>query len=390
MTPQPVFSMDLVTTNYRRRLVTVRQVTDITHVRGTRYDIISVDGWKVLAQRGEFSLRNLTVYFSIDSFVRYPNSRFWEYGRLLTTYNGARGYLVKSFMFRGNYCQGLVFPIQAFDEVMAVHERLLREHAPDTVLGKLLNMSFDSVLGVTKYEYPAAENQLGVILNPSPAFIQQPSWPRIQDKPGLLIEHSRTRFQVTEKLDGLSLSVYCVRKDSEFFKSLPALAKGAQSVMETDTTRVGVCTQRDEYQLSVDSISWTAVRRVGLPERLAGMGRNLAIQGELVGSTLRGNSIGFGEGEYNYFAFAIFDIDRQRYLPVQAETVIFRTLNVPIVPLIGTFTLREFARDVAEIVWKAEGVGMKGRAREGLVFKGIGSAVIFKVISNAWLLEKGE
>jgi hypothetical protein len=65
-------------------------------------------------------------------------------------------------------------------------------------------------------------------------------------------------WEITEKLDGSSMTVY---------------------VMDGD---VGVCSRNLDLKHNMDNSLWHAAYRHELPAKLAGIGRNIAVQGELM------------------------------------------------------------------------------------------------------------
>ncbi|MDA4132584.1 MAG: hypothetical protein OK454_05600 [Thaumarchaeota archaeon] len=135
---------------------------------------------------------------------------------------------------------------------------------------------------------------------------------------------------------------------------------------------------------------WEAAKRLGLPGKLAELGSNVAVQGELVGSTIEGNTMGFAEGEHAFYVFEIDDIDRQRYWRPDRTLKACARLDLPHVPVVSQgVRLCDFAGGVEEVLRRrVEGVGIRGRPREGLVFKTVKDQFAFKAISNSWLLEK--
>lgn len=56
----------------------------------------------------------------------------------------------------------------------------------------------------------------------------------------------------------------------------------------------------------------------------------------------------------------------------------------------GYRPLREVAVDLAGILERAEGKGINGRKREGIVLKEVSGGFSFKAISNSYLLRNGQ
>lgn len=160
--------------------------------------------------------------------------------------------------------------------------------------------------------------------------------------------------------------------------------------MVKDCGRVGVCSRTQDWLENGENLFWKIALELDLPNKIQKIGRDVAVQGELVGSTILGNSMGFADGEHAFLVFAIWDIDRQRYMSVKETKAICNKLDMPHTPIIGYSKLNQFASGMNDLVNKAGGMGMKGRVREGLVFKTMDGQKQFKVISNTWLIQRGE
>lgn len=117
--------------------------------------------------------------------------------------------------------------------------------------------------------------------------------------------------------------------------------------------------------------------------------KDVALLGELCGSTILKNTMGFPEGEHEFFAFDIYDIGKQKSLPFEETQAIFKRLDIPHVPVLGRVRMCDFARNLNELLRKAEGTGCMGQNREGIVLTSAKDGSQTKVISNSWLLEKG-
>lgn len=378
-----------------RKLVTLRNITRLCRMKGPRYkayDIATVDGgWTVVVYHGDFTVDELIVYFEIDSFIPATNGRFkWEDRDALTEFQGEKGYHVASQMLDKQLSQGLVQAVAALPEVKAVLDKLVEEHGLNMGRKMAKEMSFEESLGVKKWEVPFEAK--GQILGRVPRFFPRPACERVQNIPDLFsYKHLNTTFQITEKLDGVSMSVYQVVRGSKWHKSLPALAEDSTQLI--GEVRIGVASASQDLDEQGNDIYWQAAKNLGLPAKLQQTGMdNVAIQGELIGPTVKNNSLNFAEdAEHEFIVFQIFDIDQQKYVNAATVVGICERLGLPHAPIIGYMRLREFATTLEEILVKAEGMSMRGPTREGFVFKSMRrEEFAFKVISNKWLLEQGE
>ncbi|KAI1499931.1 RNA ligase-domain-containing protein [Biscogniauxia marginata] len=388
----------------KRRLVTIRRITRITPIRGSRHNIVTISGWNVVARRAEgFYENQLVVYFEIDSFL--PNdSDFWEYCIASPTkfHDGSIGFLVKTTMIDRHLSQGLVFSMDTFPAITTAFDDLRSKykHDENTAVQELLSISFEDILGVRKWSVPEESTDPdapGRSFSPPPVFFPQPGCRRAQNISTLFERHGQGQFQITEKLDGLPMSVYIVQKSSQWYSGLPYLPGSHTQCV--GPARVGVCSAKedlpaDEKYVSPSSPSvwfWRTAKQQGILNRISQAGKNVVVQGELCGSSILRNSMGFAEGEYHFYIFNIYNIDKQRYLPLDQTLRICKDLGWDHVPVISRSSkLCDFAKDVEDLLGKAEGIGMKGREREGLVFKELYTDFSFKAISNTWLLETGK
>lgn len=379
-----------------RKLVTLREIASLRRMKGPRYkayDVATVGGgWTVVVYHGDFSIGEMILYFEIDSFIPATNVRFkWEDESALTEFQGEKGYHVASQMLDKQLSQGLVQAVSAFPEVQSVLDRLIDEYGFNMGRKRAKQMSFEEALGVKKWEVPCEAK--GRILGSVPRFFPRPACERIQNMSNLFsYKNLNTTFQITEKLDGVSMSVYHVTRGSKWHKSLPVLAEG--STQHIGGVRMGVASAAQDLDEQGNDVYWQAAKKLGLPAKLQQMGLgNVAVQGELIGPTVKNNnSLNFAEdADHEFIVFQIFDIDKQHFLHPAVAVEICERLGMPHVPIIGYMSLREFATTLEEMLTKAEGTSMRGTTREGLVFKSMREEEFaFKVISNKWLLEQGE
>ncbi|KAI1631617.1 RNA ligase-domain-containing protein [Biscogniauxia mediterranea] len=381
----------------RRRLVTVRRIDKITPIKNSRRNVLTVGGWNVVVRRAEnFYQHQLVVFFEIDSFLP-NNSKFWEYVSSCPTtlQGGPPGFLVKTTMIDRNLSQGLVFHISSFPEVIAELNKLECKYKGDenAAVQELMSMSFEDVLGVKKWDYPeVTEGSLitGERSHPKPVFFPRAGCERAQNLLYLFEDHYLHHFQITEKLDGLSMSVYLVQESSQWYSGISYLPPG--HTQRVGAAHIGIASRSKSIPANEASTSWfwKTASQQGILNKIAEAGKNIAVQGELCGSSILTNSMGFPEGEHHFYVFDIFDIDKQMYLPFHKARKMCRDFDWDYVPVIEhNVRLGEFAHDLEDLIRKADGLGMRGRKREGLVFKAVYRDYCFKVISNEWLMETG-
>jgi RNA ligase (TIGR02306 family) len=178
-------------------------------------------------------------------------------------------------------------------------------------------------------------------------------------------------WEVTEKLDGSSMTVY---------------------VMDGE---VGVCSRNLDLKRNPDNSLWRAAIKYGLEDKLKIAGGNLAIQGELVGNGIQGNI--YKMRDQDFYVYDIYDIDAGRYYtPAErkAFVAVFGLNHCPVLAYSPELYDSLGITTVEQVLKFAEGHSVMGDivgpTREGLVFKCHEKAVSFKAISNKFLLKGGE
>jgi RNA ligase (TIGR02306 family) len=176
-------------------------------------------------------------------------------------------------------------------------------------------------------------------------------------------------WEITQKLDGSSCTVF--------------LNNGA----------FGVCSRNLELKETEGNSFWQVARGNDLEQRLAKLGINIAIQGELVGPGVQGNIHGLSK--LDLYVFDIWLIDEQRYASPNERDQLMHTealSGLKHVPLIEVGTL-DHIRTLDAALSFADRVGDQinpsNKTPEGLVFKKMDGSESFKIISNRYLLKTG-
>lgn len=339
--------------NIERKLVTIRTINNIEPIKDSdNIEVITVDGWKVVSKKNEFKIGDKCIYFEIDSFLPANDSRF-EFLRK-SSYkkmaDGSEGFRLKTIRLRGQISQGLALPVSLFPEL---------ETSDD----------YDKTLNVIKFEGPvllSTEDALGRF----PSFIVKTDAERIQNVTSYFSKHEDDEFEISLKLDGTSCTVFLNKDD------------------------FGVCSRNLRLKPSTDGKYWTCVNNLDLENRLKNYGRNIAIQGEVMGEGIQGNKEKI-KG-LKFFVFSIFDIDNYRYFDPDERLDILNELNktgayIDHVPILETHTkIFKKYTNVHDLLKYAEGPSLNNNCREGLVFKGYGDNrdIIFKAISNEFLCKE--
>ena len=218
-------------------------------------------------------------------------------------------------------------------------------------------------LGIQLYEKPIAACLTGLAKGNFPTFIPKTDQERIQN---LKLRYDDWKeqgveWEVTEKLDGSSMTVY--QRHGGF----------------------GVCSRNLDLKETEGNTFWQVARELNLAYKMCWHDQfwDFAIQGELCGPGIQGNQYGLSKAQF--FVYDIFDIQAQEYLLPRERNILCKELRLSHVPVI--FEAQECLFDISVILWTAEGESLLNKSlREGLVYKSCSNTNdSFKAISNKWL-----
>jgi len=323
-----------------RKLATVRTIHRLDPIEGADLiELAKIDGWQVVVKKGEFKVDDKVIYFEIDSWIPSELAPFLSKGKLPKLFNNVWGERLRTIRLKGQLSQGLVLPAK-----------------PDAALGEDLTQA----LNIQLYEKPLPAQLAGKAKGNFPSFIPKTDQERIQNIPNNVLESwQNDRWEVTEKLDGSSMTIY-LNKDV-----------------------FGVCSRNIDLKLDQEGNTFVDIGK-RYEATLRKWNHNIAIQGELVGPGIQGNQ--YELTEHKFYVFDIFDIDNQQYFNAHARCLTTKLLNMLHVPLIVVTVLNHNNKN--QILKEAEGQSkLNNSTREGLVFKRIDGKESFKAISNEWLIK---
>lgn len=382
-----------------RKLVTVRRIGATQPINGAdRIEVAVVDGWRCIVERGQFVAGDLGVFFEIDSFLPGSDARWTFLAEKFIVWGEEKGFRVRSQKMRGQVSQGLLEPLTSFPEIAAVLDEMRGQHGTETAERLIRDMPFEDVLGVRKWEPMENTSPHKTVTAPFPSFIRRTDQERCQNLPAVFEEWKDKEFQVSTKMDGSSMTVYFLRNDSEKIQLLPTPGPDGtgtetqQGAAFLPNGRFGVCSRHIDLREGDANghYFWEVAKRLDLPDKLSRLDRNIALQGELCGSSIQKNFEGFPPKVHDFFLFSIWDIDAQSYVKPREVEIMAQELQIKHVHVTGYSRLGDIASDVQELLVYAEGKGLFGKKREGIVLKHIEGDFSFKAISNSYLLKHGE
>ena len=337
-----------------RKLASIQKILALEPIEGAdAIEKATVLGWQLVVKKGEFTVGDLCVYVEIDSIL--PDKPEFEFLK-------ARGMRIRTIRLRGQVSQGICFPLLILPPEVTIEE----------------DNDLTQILEVEKYEMPIPAYLVGKIKGKFPSFIPKTDETRVQILQALLDKYTNERCYITEKLDGSSVTYYL--RNGEF----------------------GVCSRNLELLEDDENSYWIVARSIGVEEKLRSTGKNIAIQGELVGEGIQGNKLRM-RGQTAYF-FNAFDIDRFEYYYFDQFQKLMVNLNLSAVPVLEeNYFLENNIQAIVDIaviksklrpeVW-AEGIVIRPYVEKldlmlSTLF-GNNGRLSFKAINPEFLLKYGE
>jgi RNA ligase (TIGR02306 family) len=341
-----------------RKMATIRRIDSIEPIEGADLiEAIKIGGWTVVAQKEmNYKINSLIVFCEIDAFIPTPIAPFLtQPGKYPKEFNGVQGERLRTKKLKGIVSQGLILPLSVLDI-----KTDSGNYSGDWECFEGFDVS--EKLNIQKWE-PPAEFQHADAKGLFPYFIPKTDQERVQNIKKKYNEWyvESLSWEVTEKLHGSSMTVYF--KDGE----------------------VGVCSRNLELKEDLNNTFWKTAHSSGAVEALKSLGKNIAVQGELVGPGINDNI--YKLTEFKFYVFDIFDIDEQEYLTPSHRYNVVKTLQLLHVPVLYSAELQQDSVD--DLLLYAEGKSELNitTEREGLVFKKVTSNDSFKVVSNRWLMK---
>lgn len=331
-----------------RKLATIRRIEALDAIpNADAIELATVGGWKVVAQKGLYQVGDLAVYFEIDSWMPTTLAPFLSKGKEPRVFEGIQGERLRTIKLRGQLSQGLLMPVKEVSNIFGDFFVLEGEDVSEK-------------LGIVKWEKPINAQLAGVCKGNFPSLIPKTDQERVQNiKKELAAAHCEL-FEVTEKLEGSSMTVY--RIDGEF----------------------GVCSRNMDLKRDENNSFWKTAIFLDIENKMIALEMdNVALQGELIGPGVQGNIYGLTQLEFH--VFDIYSIKDGEYVTPQHRWDVVGKLGLSHVPVLDDMFVMTDSID--ELLALAEGASRLANVeREGLVFKHLEGGMSFKAISNKYLL----
>lgn len=337
-------------TEINRALAKVVRIEEIKPIPDAdRICAYRVLGWWVVDQDGKYQVGDLVCYCEIDSFLPTDVAPFLTKPvQEPKEFNGVRGEKLRTVRLKGQISQGLLIPLTI--SALAL-ENDLQEGADLT-----------AILGIQKWEAPVPAQLAGLIRCSFPSVVPKTDQQRIQNCwQEIVAQHSEEVFEISQKLDGSSMTVISWPDDFH------------------------VCSRNLSLKEDPNNSFWKMALKYDIQKKLSDLGRNLAVQGEVIGEGIQGNPEKI-KGQ-DFYVFDVYDINKGEYLCSEHRLDLCSDLGLKHVPVIGYKCVRNDRMD--NLLDMADGVSLlnsgANKVREGLVFKSTSSQFSFKCISNRYL-----
>lgn len=361
-----------------RKLATVRKIDSVRPIPGAdAIEVARVGGWDVVVKKDEFRAGDIAIYFEIDSWVPHHLAPFLSKGKEPREYNGVKGERLRTVTLRNQVSQGLLLQTGQVVHIL-MHEEWAKKNGKSPKWEDNIGEDLTEVLGVQKWEAAIPAELSGQVKGVFPSFIPKTDQERCQNLiHEIFTENAESKYEVSIKLDGTSFTGY-------YFAGM-----------------TGVCSRNWELKVDDSNASNSLVRMFidsNLQSALTKIGKNYAVQGELMGPGIQANREKLSKTKL--FIFDVFDIENNRYLDPDSRHRFMEDLSregidhsmVEHVPIVSFgVTLDDLGiTDVSQLLSHAEGSSINHAVREGLVFKRVDGKFSFKAISNLFLLKNKE
>lgn len=343
-----------------RKLATIRKIDELQPIpEADAIECAVVGGWKVVVKKGEYRVGDFAVYCEIDSWIPNALAPFLSKGKEPREYEGVKGERLRTIKLRGQLSQGLLLPMDAIPKALGV------TYFPPDAYQEGIDVS--ETLGIIKWEMPMNAQLAGMARGNFPSEIPKTDQERIQNlkKEVAQAAADALEFEVTEKLEGSSMTVYLI--DGVF----------------------GVCSRNLDLKETEENAFWQVARRDDIEGKMRAVptGGDFAIQGELIGPGIQGNIYKLSKPEFH--VFDVYNISGGFYMSPRDRRVLITMMGLQHAPVL--LVDKDLGvGSVDDILEWAEGKSKLNdkQEREGIVFKQADGGMTFKAISNKYLLNE--
>ena len=370
-----------------RKLASIQKVTNIRkHPNADTLDLCNILGWEVIIKMGDFKENDWCVFFECDSVL--PPHEIFEF--LVK-----RKYRIKTQKLRGIISQGLIMPVSIIKTLSGKEVKL--EEGKDVT--KLLGVvKHDPEKHREQRQTARKEAKRNPVVNYMlsfhwyrqfhfrfisqrrvknfPWFIKKTDEERIQNMPWVFTTQDGTECYSMEKLDGTSgtFAIYIS----------PSKLSWLHKIF---SNTFYVCSRNINLHRKNDSVYWKIAIQEDIENKLKKVGKNIAIQGEIVGEGVQGNK--YKLKEIRLYLFNVYDINKQKYYNLEEKLEFCTEFGFSHMPLLDSVILQSNTnvRHMIELS-KGQSVLNNKVKREGIVVRSlVNDRISFKAINPEFLLK---
>jgi len=369
-----------------RELAYIQTIKALKPISGAdKIECAEVLGWEVVVQRGQFNVGDKVIYVEIDSILAdLPPFDFMR----------PRKWRVRTIKLKNQISQGIVFPLSVLTEVDPSF-KISKLKVGDDVTEALKIVKYDPEAALDVEDEQVKKSWLErkvsyykwklfgfkpIKKGSFPSDVNKTNEERVQKMGTELEKRVGEAVYISEKCEGTS-ATFVYRKSGNWLAKL-----FGQNGMFQVCSRNRIVFNSQTQRLGIESNHLMKVaERYNIREGLTKLNRNLAIQGEVIGSKIQGNI--YKVPEFDLKVFLIFDIDTQTYLLYHEMVSICEELGLTTVPILGFDTIKNDIKYYVELSKGKSAINPKVD-REGVVIRSLTDNFSFKSINPEYLLKQ--
>ena len=365
-----------------RKLASVQRIKAIKPIEGAdRIEIVQILNWDCVAQKGQYKIGDLVIYFEIDSLL--PDIPAFEFLKGSSWSQKLNKYKISTHKFRGQISQGLVVPIRQLTEI---YNQINKSSVSSIDYDEGDDLTV--LLKIEKYEPPVSNGPLGDLISHE-WYVPKTDEERIQ----VCAENVLPEYMKSEQGD--------------WYASVKLDGTSCTAGLFEDAFLIG---GRNQWYKD-DNMYTTTVRKYITEEKLRAYqeatGMYVVFQGELCGPGIQCNRLGLKEKDW--FVFNVFISDTGKmdsYTKCDLLNMLniceyFELKTVPLIPAEAKFNFKvedNVDKTVENLLSYVDGIKYRtffddaspNQIAEGAVFRMNDMSYSFKVVSNKFLLKGGE
>ena len=312
------------------KLTEVTKILELTPIEGAdRIEKCIVKGWSCVVRKGLHKVGDMVCFIYPDTII--PKKYLDE------SYEGGEKIRLKQVKMKGCFSAGLILPLSELP-------------TPPPAFGKYEEGNdISEILGVEKYIKQIPVSMAGDALGDFPSiYISKSDEDNLRSNPEAVNELKDYDGEIvmTLKVDGTSFT--SIWHDEQFH----------------------VCSRNLELKDTEKSIYWQMARQYKIHEKLKLTGGHWAIQAEIYGNGVNGNSL--GESDHKIAVFHIKNLNKGCLLSPSEIKEFCDEYLLPSVDIIGNMESSEFIRSFKSGELQQLVNTLKypnGKPAEGVVFK---------------------